>query len=103
MYGKSPSIEVRSIMNIKKRGVSISEGHKEKICKSLAKLGPINTKSAKKVYLYSHDNPTVLFKEFRTYTEAGLFLGCHRKTLYRNINTNQIYKNKWLLFSNLIS
>lgn len=64
---------------------------------------PIDTKSAKEVYLYSHGIFTILYKKFPTYTEAALYLGCHRKTIYRYIDSNKLYLNKWIISSKLLS
>jgi group I intron endonuclease len=102
MFGKSHSPETRAIMGSKKRGIPLSEAHKAKIRESLANTPPIDTKSAKEVYLYSN-NPMVLSKKFRTYTEASLYLGCHRKTIYRNIDSNKLYLDKWIISSKVIS
>lgn len=102
MYGKSHSEESRLIMNISKKGVPLTEEHKAKIKDTLAKIGKIDrSKSSKRVYLYLNESPTILFKEFSTYTEAGQYLNCNRSTIYRYIDSNKIYCNKWLLSSYL--
>jgi len=103
MFGKTHTPESRVKMSLKKRGIFLSEAHRAKIRESLIKLGPINTKSAKEVYLYSYNNPTVLFKKFRTYSEAGLYFSCHRKTIYRYIDSNKLYQDKWIITSKIIS
>jgi group I intron endonuclease len=58
---------------------------------------------SKKVYIYEKDNLTNLFKEFSSYTEAANFFECHRKTIYRYIDKNIYYKNKWIISSTLIT
>jgi len=57
------------------------------------------THSTKKVYLYSNDNPLILYKEFDSYTKASEYFGCHRKTIYRYIDSNKLYQNIWMLYS----
>jgi group I intron endonuclease len=102
MFGKIHSSETQILMGSKKRGIFLSEAHKAKIREFLVKLGLIVTKSAKEVYLYSNNNLTVLFKKFRTYTETGLYLNCHRKTIYRYIDSNILYQDKWIVSSKKI-
>ena len=100
MYGKSHSEESRLIMNITKKGIPLTEKHKAKIKNTLAKIGKIDrSKSSKKIYLYLNESPTILFKKFKTYTEAGQYLDCNRSTISKYVDTNKIYNNKWLLSS----
>jgi excisionase family DNA binding protein len=37
--------------------------------------------------------------EFQSYTEASNYLNCHRKTIYRYIDKDKLYLDKWILCS----
>ena len=60
---------------------------------------------SKKLLIYTKDsvsNETTLFKSFDNYTEARKFLNCSKRTLSNYVDKNKLYKNKWLLFSNVL-
>lgn len=76
------------------------KSHNEETLKKikLVMLGENNPKS-KKVFVYFKDNLTKLLFEFSTYTEAGKYFNCSRKTISKYIDNNKIYQDKWILFS----
>lgn len=65
---------------------------------SEANKGENNPKS-KKVFVYSKDNLTELLFEFSTYTEAGKYFNCNRKTISNYIDNDKIYQDKWVISS----
>jgi len=69
---------------------------------SLALTGSNNFQS-KKVFLYSSENPLILYKEFETYTSAAEYIGCHSSHIRRIIDKDKLFKNNWILRSNLLN
>jgi len=58
---------------------------------------------SKQVFVYSNENPSVLLFEFSSYTNARKHFNCNRQTIANNIDTKKLFKEKWLLFSKLIT
>jgi len=100
MFGKTHSEEVREKLSIINKNKKYKQETLEKI--SLVLTGSKNPKS-KKVFLYSSENPLILHKEFETYTSAAKYLNYHSSSIGRNVDTSKLYKNKWILRSNLLN
>jgi len=83
-------------ISLANKGRIFSDIHKAKI--SIAKMG-VNNPVSKKVYVYSNENPFILFKSFNSYTEAGKYFNCSRMTISRYIDTKNLYKKNWILLS----
>jgi group I intron endonuclease len=103
MYGINHSEITKATMNVNKIGIPLTDAHKAKL--SLAKIGiPISEaarlKRLKPVYLYSSENPTILYKFFNSYSETAKYLNCSNSVITRYINTNKVFIKKWILFSN---
>jgi group I intron endonuclease len=104
MFGQTHTPEARAIMSLVQMRVDRT-GEKNPMFGRTGENHPMfgQIHSKKKVYLYSYDNPSVLYKEFNSYTEAGAFFDCHRKTIYRHIDSEKLYLDKWILCSKVKS
>jgi group I intron endonuclease len=71
----------------------------ETILKMIETRQNVISRNYKKVYIFLNDNPNILYKEFRSYTEASLYLNCSRETVSNYIDTGKQYKEKWILKS----
>ncbi|OAQ21992.1 intron endonuclease, partial [Linnemannia elongata AG-77] len=102
LLGFKHSKEALSKMSLAKSGVNNPmHGKTETLDKiSLALTGDKNYKS-KKVFLYSSENPLILYKEFETYTSAAEYINCSSTHIGRIIDKDKLYKNKWILRSSL--
>jgi group I intron endonuclease len=87
MFGKTHSVETTTKM---------SEAQ-EKVNRSSS-----NNHMAKKVYVYSNDNPITLILTFNTQTEAANHFKCSNATISFYIDTNKLYKKKLILSSSMI-
>jgi len=47
---------------------------------------------SKKVYVYESLESSNPFKIFNSYTEAAIYFNCHRKSIYRYIDTKKVFK-----------
>jgi len=104
-YGKTHTIETKASISRSLSGKTHSEETKTKM--SLMRKGkPVspNTleKTRKKVFVYSKNDLTTVLMEFNSYTEAGKYFNCNGTTISRNINTNKVFRDKWVLSSTLL-
>lgn len=89
---------------ILKLKVPKSEEFKEKMRKPKTEAHIAIMKEAqesKKVYVYSlnSENSFYFFIEFSSYTNAASHFNCTRPTIHNNIDTNKLFKDKFLLSS----
>lgn len=89
MFGKTHSEKSIALMSQAHQGKTHTAESKVKIALSLGK----------KVYLYDKDNLTILFKEFISHRATAKFLLCDKNTISNYIDTNKIYKDKWVICS----
>jgi group I intron endonuclease len=100
LFGKTLSEEAKKNLSIVNKNKKYKQETLDKI--SLALTGSNNFQS-KKVFLYSSENPLILYKEFETYTSAAEYIGCHSSHIRRIIDKDKLFKNKWILRSNLLN
>ena len=118
--GRRHSDEARQKMSITKKGKYIGKDNpfygKNHSLEVINKLSLINSGEnnpmygntgaknilSKKVYIYNKENPTEVFKEFNSNTEAAQYFKCHRRTIYRYIDKNKYYQDKWIISSTII-
>jgi len=100
LFGKTLSEETRKKLSIVNKNKKYKQETLDKI--SLALTGSNNFQS-KKVFLYSSENPLILHKEFETYTSTAEYIGCHSSHIRRIIDKDKLFKNKWILRSNLLN
>ncbi len=92
-YGQVHSAETKAKMSLSRKGITKTE--KTRALMSLAKN--------KKVYVYTMDtvlNERILFKSFNSCAETMKYLNCSKMTITRYIDSNKLYKNKYILSSN---
>jgi len=99
-FGRIVSEEHRQKLSIINKNKKYRQETLDKI--SLALTGDKNYKS-KKVFLYSSENPLILYKEFETYTSAAEYINCSSTHIGRIIDKDKLYKNKWILRSSLFN
>jgi group I intron endonuclease len=110
--GSSHSNEARKKLSESRKGKYVGEENpffgKNHTSDVIAKLSLINTGEnnpmfgrtgdknilSKKVYVYDKENPTILFKEFSSYTEAAIFFNCHKRTINRYIDKKIFFIKK---------
>jgi group I intron endonuclease len=110
-FGKTLSEEHRLKLSIanknpgpRHRSGSAGQKYKqETLDKIFLALTGSNNFQSKKVFLYSSENPLILYKEFETYTSAAEYIGCHSSHIRRIIDKDKLFKNKWILHSNLLN
>jgi group I intron endonuclease len=99
-FGRTLSEEHRLKLSVINKNKKYKQETLNKI--SLALTGGKNYKS-KKVYLYLSENSLILHKEFETYTFAAEYIGYHSSHIRRIIDKDKLFKNKWILHSNLLN
>jgi group I intron endonuclease len=104
LLGIKPSEESKTKMSIANKGMLKSEAHKDSMRQAQKKVNRngSNNHMAKKVYVYSNDNPITLILTFNTQTEAANHFNCSNATISLYIDTNKLYKNKWILSTSII-
>lgn len=53
-------------------------------------------KRVKKIYIYSNDNPPILLEQFNSGLEAAKYISCSKSTISRFLDSDKLYKNKWI-------
>lgn len=71
-------------MRLAIKGIPLTKAHREKL--SLAKRGIVFSEShkqnmSKKVYVYTNENPKILFQLFNSCNETAKYFNCNRKTI----------------------
>lgn len=104
-YGKTHTLESRLKISIANKGIAKSEEHIKKLRapKTEEHKAKISVLKCKYIYVYSKDNPSILFKTFNSHIEASIYFGYSNTTISRYKDTGKIFLNKWLIFSNISS
>lgn len=100
--GYKHSEESLKLMRLAIKGIPLTKAHREKL--SLAKRGIVFSDThkqnmSKKVYVYTNENPKILFQLFNSCNETAKYFNCNRKTISNYLDKNKLFKKKWLLFS----
>jgi len=95
--GVSISDSHKTAISLAMKGKTITDAHKSNI--SLARTGILfseetKLKMSKKVYVYSNESPSILIKEFNSYSEAIQYFSCSKSTISKYIDSNKLYLNK---------
>jgi len=101
-YGYKHSEESLELIRTALKGRSFTEIHLDKLSK--AKKGiPLcedhKLKLSKKIYIYTNENPKELFLKFNSVNETAEYFNCSRRTISSYIDSNKLYKKKFILSS----
>jgi NADH-ubiquinone oxidoreductase chain 3 len=104
-FGKTHTEETRLSISLANKGIAKSEEHKNKlrVPKTEEHKVKISMSKNKLIYVYSKDNPTILFKTFNSQMEASIYFGCGKSSINRYKDTGKVFLEKWLIFSNISS